>query len=449
MFKIYVHTSTLAWVSLALTTKIILTPTRVRVHSGLLVAHPCSKLWYFLRSLDRENKGWVSVSEDELKPLNASTKTIYRWLAEGKQRGFFWYSTWANGKLFVRLGGLYRVSKFLKIESWGVVAEIPLSMLLVSNGRRMVASAITTQDLQERSRYAANRQRSQLERKCFEFPTVDQLLNQNQTSQKMKGGGIRGLVHRGQRRIFVGRRFVPFGASQPTIAKKLMIGPVSCGLSRWTIRRHLDKLEVNKRQIMQAKPEYKEIYTRINQGATSWQCKSNSDISFNWQDTGVIRIYEPNGDSSARREGGHQINLERLNKYQKAIWLPRCNIYALDFQLTSMKYARYKWKKSLLAYQKLTFAKAMVENPRIGAPVPVENSISPLDPPQEETLPACSLGSAGSGQNKRSNFENPESTDSDSVSEDSGRESWLDAGAKLRALVAARKAERLERLRNL
>ena len=443
MFKIYVHTSTLAWVSLALTTKIILTPTRVRVHSGLLVAHPCSKLWYFLRSLDRENKGWVVIGEDDLKPLNASTKTIYRWLAEGKQRGFFWHSTWRNGKLFVRLGGLYRVSKFLKIESWGVVAEIPLSMLLVSNGRRMVASAITTQDLQERSRYAANRQRSQLERKCFEFPTVDQLLNQDQTSQQMtkiNRGGIRGLIFRGQRRIFVGRRFVPFGVSQPTVAKKLTIGPTSCGVSRWTLRRHLDKLEVTKRQIMQAKPEYKEIYTRINQGATSWECKSDSNIFFNWVDTGVICINEPNGDSSGRREGGHKINLDRLNKYQRTVWLPRCNIYDLTFELTSMKYARYKWKESLALL-------ATVEQPLVA--VPVENSISPLDPPQEETLPACFLGSAGSGQNKRSNFENPESTDSDSVSEDSGRESWLDAGAKLRALVAARKAERLERLRNL
>ena len=392
-----------------------------------------------MRSLDRENKGWVSVSEDELKPLNASIKTIYRWLAEGKQRGFFWYSTWAKGKLFVRLGGLYRVSKFLKIESWGVVAEIPLSMLLVSNGRRMVASAITTQDLQERSRYAANIKRSQLERKCFEFPTVDQLLNQDQTSPKMTRGGIRGLVHRGQRRIFVGRRFVPFGASQPTIAKKLMIGPVSCGLSRWTVSRHLDKLEVKKRQIMQAKPEYKEIYTRINQGATSWQCKSDSDISFNWQDTGVIRINEPNGDSSSRREGGHKIELSRLNKYQKAIWLPRCNIYDLDFQLTSMKYARYRWKRSLLAMT------AAEQSPAVA----VENLISPLDPPQEEMPAACSLGSAAGNQNKGSNFENSEKADCEEVSEDSGRQSWLDAGARLRALIEAKKQERLNRLRNL
>ncbi|HYX19054.1 MAG TPA: hypothetical protein VE944_32830 [Nostoc sp.] len=390
------------------------------------------------------NVGWVEIEQEQLKPLRASTATIYRWLAEGKQRGFFWHSTWRNGKLFVKLGGLYRVSKFLKIKSWGVVAQIPLSMLLVSNGRRMVASAITAQDLQERSRYAANKQRSQLERKCFDFPTVDHLMNQDQTSLQMNRGGIRGLIHRGQKRIFVGRRFVPFGTSQPTIAKNLTAGPVSCGLSRWTVRRHLDKLEVDKRQIMQAKPEYKEIYTRINQGATSWQCKSQSDISFSWQDTGVIRIYEPNGDSSARREGGHPINLDRLNKYQKVIWLPRCNIYDLDFQLTSMKYARYKWKQSLLAYERSL--STVTEQPGI---VPVENFVSPLDPPQEDKLPACSLRSAGSGQNKGSNFENPEKTDCEPVLEDSAKECWLDAGAKLRALVAARKAQKLERLRNL
>ena len=445
------HSSILGFYVITISAKILLTPSRVRVHSALLVMHPCSKLWYFLRAMDVTNQGWVDVEQEQLKPLRASTATIYRWLAEGKQRGFFWHSAWRDNKLFVKLGGLFRVSKFLKIPSWGVTAEIPLAMLLAPNGRRAVATAITTQDLQERSRYAAKRQMSRLEQRCFELPTADQLLNHDQTSPKMNRGGIRGLIHRGQQRIFVGRGFIPFGVSQPKVGESLTSEVVSCGVSRWSVSRHLERLEVNKRQIMQAKPEYKELQLRIDQGATSWTCKSQSDISFRYVDTGVIQINEPNGNTSARRKGGHNVNLDRLLPYQKAIWLPRCNIYDLNFNLTSMKYARYKWKKSLLAHQKSDFAKAMIENPRVwGTPSkPVENSISPLDPPQEEMPGACSSGSAPGGQNKSSNFENPEKTDCEPVSEDAGRESWLDAGAKLRALVAARKAEKLNRLRSL
>lgn len=427
--------SNIAWIVLQWTTKILLTPTQVRVHSSLLVAHPCSKLWYFLRALDRNNRGWIEVKQKELKPLQASTTTIYRWLQQGQERGFFKNYTWADGKLSVALGGLYKVCRFLKIESWGVVAEIPLSMLLVSNGRRMVASAITTQDLQERSRYAARQGMSRLERKCFDLPTANQLL---QTSPKMTRGGRRGVVHIGRRRIFVGRRFIPFGTSQPNIAQTLTINPTSCGVSRWSVSRHLDKLEVNKRQIMQAKPEYREIRDRIRQGAASWTCKSDRDISFKYVDTGVIQLNEPNGDSSARRQGGHRLEVDKLHPYQNTVWVHRCNIYDLNFELTSMKYARYKFKKlAAIVVSDLEQTSA------------VENSVSPLDPPQEITLGACSEGSAPSGQIKSSNFENCEKADSQVIVEDSGRQTWLDAGAKLKALVEARKRARLERLSNL
>lgn len=424
--------------------EILLSPSKVRVHSRLLASHPCSKLWYFLRALDRNNSGWVTVTDEQLTPLNASSGSIYRWLQQGERRGFFWNYFWAKGKLFARLGGLARVCKFLKIESWGVTAEIPLAMLLAQNGRRAVATAITTQDLQKRSHFAADRQRSRLERKCFKLPEVDELLNQDQTSLKMTVGGIRGLIYRGQQRIFVGRRFVPFGVSQPTIGSSLSEN-ASCGFSRWTVSRHLDKLEVKKRQIVQAKPEYKEIYTRLNQGATSWQCKSDADIEFRYADTGVIQLYEPNGDSSARREDGHKINIDRLHKpYQQTIWLPRCNIYGLNFELTSMRFARHKWKRALAAAATNAAAVGIEER---SLPL-VENSISPLDPPQEVTPAACSLRSAAGGQIKGSNFENSSNTDSEVVVEDLAKQAWYDAGAKLKALVEAKRQERLKRLRS-
>jgi hypothetical protein len=389
----------------------------VRVHQSLLMRHPCSKLWYFCRGLDRQGEGKIVLAPQQLERLKESKSTIYRWLREGRELGLFTCYWWQGNTLKVILGGLFKACIASGVNSWGAAAVVPLEQLLEANGRRKIAVALATQDLQERSRYAAKSQLNRLERRCFDVPTVDQLLNPP-TSQKLDGGGTRGVVHLGNSRLFVGRSFIPFGVSQSRVCEALNSQPTSCGVSRWTLRRQLDKLDVTKRQITQAKPEYKEVSNVIALGGASWMCKSDADVSFRYVDTGVILLNEPNGKSSARREGGHRLQTDRLGRYFGAAWLYRCNLYNLSYTLTSMKATRRNWKRSQAAATQL---------------VPVENSVSaltPLDPPQEVMPAACSLGSAAGDHIKGSKNDNPQ-TESVSANSEEIPDCWHEMKAKL------------------
>lgn len=407
----------------------------VRVHQSLLLRHPCSKLWYFCRALDRQGEGKIVLAPQQLERLKESKSTIYRWLREGRELGLFTCYWWQGNTLKVILGGLFKSCIKSLVTSWGTAAVVPLEQLLEGNGRRKIAIAIATQDLQERSRYAAKSQLNSLERRCFDVPTVEQLLNPP-TSQKLDGGGTRGVVHLGNSRLFVGRSFIPFGVSQSRVCEALNSQPTSCGVSRWTLRRQLEKLDVTKRQITQAKREYKELSNVIELGASSWMCKSDADVSFRYVDTGVILLNEPNGKSSSRREGGHRLQLDRLCRYFGAAWLYRCNLYNLSYCLTSMKATRRNWKRSQAAATQL---------------LPVENSVSaltPLDPPQEEMPAACSLRSAAGDHIKGSKNDNPQT---ESISADSGEipDCWHEVKAKLLRQQQERKEAKLKSLESL
>jgi hypothetical protein len=407
----------------------------VRVHQSLLALHPCSKLWYFCRGLDRQGEGKIVLAPQQLERLKESKSTIYRWLREGRELGLFTCYWWQGNTLKVILGGLFKACIKSFVKSWGAVAVVPLEQLLEGNGRRTIAIAIATQDLQERSRYAAKSQLNSLERRCFDVPTVDQLLNPP-TSQKLDGGGTRGVVHLGNSQLFVGRSFIPYGVSQQHVCEVLNSQPTSCGVSRWTLRRQLDKLDVTKRQITQAKPEYKELSNVIELGAASWTCKSDADVSFRYVDTGVILLNEPNGKSSSRREGGHRLHTDRLSRYFGAAWLYRCNLYNLQYCLTSMKATRRNWKRSQAAATQLA---------------PVENSVSaltPLDPPKEVMLAACSEGSAASDHIKWCKNDNPQTED---VSANSGEipSSWHEMKAKLLQQQQERKQAKQKSLESL
>ena len=164
-------------------------------------------------------------------------------------------------------------------------------------------------------------------------------------------------------------------------------------MSRWTLRRHLDELGIVKRQITQAKPEYKEIHDALRHGALSWQSKG--DISVRSVGEQLI-LEERNGRSSAQRPGGHPIEMERFSRYFNATWLYRCNIYALDYKLSSMKYARHLYKKEL---KKQALLK------------PVENSqvqVSPQTPKERQMPGAEEVATAPGGENKGCKNENPQ-----------------------------------------
>nr|pir hypothetical protein (replication origin region) - Fremyella diplosiphon pFdA plasmid [Plasmid pFdA] len=368
---------------------------QTRLHASILLLTPASKLWYLCRALDLSGRGYVVLSPQNLELLQEKKSTIYRWLKDGKDLGLFRCYSWAGNTLKISLGSLWRACKKARIKNWGTVANnIPLEEILKNNGRRTVATAMTIQDWQERSRYAAKNQLNPLERKCFEIPATADVLTP-QTSPKLTSGGTTGVLHVGEKRIFVGRSFIPFGVSQKRISNELNSQPASCGVSVRTVQRHVERLEVKHRQLMQARREYREIAHRIKQGATSWQCKSDADISFTWgNQPDEIVLHERNGKSSARREGGHTIKLDQLCNYSNTHWRYRCNLYLLSYELTSMRTTRYQWKKRGL-------------NVKIA---PVENCPSEISPQTPEMLESPKLHAEGrglGGQNKSVKNENP------------------------------------------
>ncbi len=392
---------------------------QVRVHRTLLLLHPCVKLWYFCRAIDASGEGKVLLPQNQWQILRESKSTIYRWLREGKELGIFRRYWWAGNTLKIILGGLFKICKDSNIKSWGTAARVSLAELLEKNGRRKVASAITTQDLQQRSHYAATRQLNKLDRKTLRPPTVNQLLDDSQTSPKFTRGRIRGVIGTGDSRIFVNQRFVPFGVSQQTVCDTLNSEPTSCSVSPRTLRRHLDQLGVVKRQLVQTKPEYREIRANFSDYlCTSHTCQFNKDISYTVR--GEIRLYEPNGCSSSQREGGHVISETKLQRkrYFGAFWMHRTNLYLLSEHLTSMKYSRYCWKK----IRALTKVKAESS----AEPQMAESLISSVQPP-------ALLGRGAASENKVDKNDNSPNADTEVVS-DNIPSCWHEVGEKLRQM---------------
>lgn len=374
----------------------------VRVHRTLLLLHPASTLWYLCRGLDIKNQGWMVLSEQQWRLLGKGRSTICRWLFEGKKLGFFWCYSWQGNTLKIRLGGLRRVCRVSNIMSWGAVGVVPIPELLAGNSRA-IACAITTQDLQQKSHYAARRQLNKQDRQTFDVPTVEQLLDDSQTSQQFTRGEICGVIGTGDSRMFVNQRFIPFGVSQQKVCDTLNSEPTSCGVSPRTLRRHLDSLGVVKRQLVQTKPEYREIRTNFkNPLATSFTCHSDKNI--HCQIRSDVRLYEPNGITSSRREEGHVVIGDKLQRkpYFGVFWMHRCNLYRLDLDLTSMKYCRYLWKKERLK----TTAAAAETSPEMA-----ETLIIPAQPP-------ALLGRGAADENKADKNEIPSNADSDVVSDD-------------------------------
>jgi len=429
-----------------LTTTIIaqelIKPLEIRVHRAILLLHPCAKLWYLCRGVDIKGRGFVKLQSCDWQELGAKV-TIYRWLREGRGLGFFRFHRWhKNGSLDICLGGLLNICEKANITNWGATAdEILLSELLDGNNRRRIASAIATQDLQARSYFAAKQQLSPLEKKHFKIPNANELLSPNLIENGL--GGTRGLIHIGDERIFVGKSFIPFGVSQALVCEVLESQPHSCGVSDRTLRRHLDQLGINKRQLIQAKPEYAEIEQRLNQGCIDWECKGGNIRISRTERGGIIRLDEPNGRSGSRREGGRLINVRQFSRrYFGAIWLYKCNLYGLSYTLTSMKMKRWEWKQAQ--------AKAATAPPISQEPLTVGLSAvcPPLDPPAIESMPPAGFEAAGGDQNKADKNDNAQNAEPEPLSDISAEKpaAWEEMKAKLLGRQKQKRQAKLESL---
>lgn len=309
----------------------------VLIHSALVHSYqPWLKLWYLCRGLDFKGKGHVCIELSHVcNYLGVAKSTVYEWLRTGKEFcGFRSYSI-RKKYLFIYLGSLHRVCFRLGIRDLGTVAEI--GIYLISQNFKHHATAATTQQMQDQSRYTAWRSLNKKERTFYKLPTANQILDEGKKSSDKPGRGeIPCLIWVGKRRAFVSKGFVPFGISQQAIADRL-------GISARSVRRHLTALAVERRQLCQTKFEYTLIQygTGLNNDGEI-NCNTRYRLlSEDWMfPDDRIKLYEPNGVTSARREGGHVLERRRFFNYRGKTWLYRCNLYRLDYHLKSQKRRR-------------------------------------------------------------------------------------------------------------
>lgn len=312
--------------------RIILQPFVVRVHVGI-ARYPWARLWYLARGFDPSGRGIVDLPADIICQLLAVSKpTLYEWLRDGKNAGAFRDYKFKGNCLHIWLGGLPKVCATLGLESWGATATVSL---LDVKQLRALATGIATAELQKKSHYAARRSLKHRERSFFTPPTADAILAEGErSSQKPAKGQVPFLLWVGASKVFVSKGFVPFGASQAAIA-------VEVGICDRTVRRHQRQLDLERRQLVQAKHAYKLVSVGIEWDSD--ECFAEPDIWY--QGTGdAIRLFEPNGISSSSRPGGHPISRQRFFNYRGKTWIYRCNLYSINFSFNSMKAARHQYK---------------------------------------------------------------------------------------------------------
>lgn len=330
--------------------EIILQPFIVRLHSGI-GRQPWARLWYLLRGFDG-GVGWVKEIPLVVvcQILDVSQATIYRWLQAGEAVGAFRPSKHRikKGLLTVYLGGLTKVAWNLNLKDWGVVGECPLWE--VNANIRALTTGIVTQRLQQRSRYAANRQLKPEYRKSYGAPHPNELLgNLGQSSPEMGAGEIPFILHVGPSRVFASKNFVHFGTSQRAVSCKL-------GIHTRTVRRHQQALGITKRQLCQAKYEYVQLQHALdNESPECWAWSSDGvrrGIGYQSLGEGATAFADGIPQGAKKKEPNkYQIPASELDhrffKMGGKMWMNRCNIYREVFTLKTMTQARRKWRLKL------------------------------------------------------------------------------------------------------
>lgn len=130
-----------------------------RTHS-LISRIPSGKLWSFCRNVKTPKCGIVTLLIPEiLLFFNISRSTLYRWLKQGRELGYFrYYKKTGKFTLYIVLGGKKAVTENLGLTDWGAVVEKPLKTVLnkKENQLRQQTTLHHAQWLEMKSKYAAN-----------------------------------------------------------------------------------------------------------------------------------------------------------------------------------------------------------------------------------------------------------------------------------------------------
>jgi hypothetical protein len=324
----------------------------VRVHSEI-GRFPWAKLWYLLRGLDFFGKGWadlpLAICTNLLKVNQA---TIYRWLKDGRRYGAFRTYQVRNGHLKIYLGSLFKVSWHLNIKNWGDVGVCYLWE--IKTKLRALVTGISTQALQQRSRYAANHNLNPEYRKFFGAPHPSKLVGEGRkSSHKAAVGEVPPFVlHVSERKVFASKGFIHFGASQPTISREV-------GVCDRTIRRHQQRLGLIMRQICQCKVEYGRLKTAWDMDFSEYRADNGKETThIGYKRCGDTVIFSDGIQPNPKKPVPNQYHIsatsfrQRFFRMRDQWFLARCNIYAEWVDLTTMAAQRrkYRW---LLASGKL------------------------------------------------------------------------------------------------
>lgn len=203
---------------------------------------------------------------------------------------------------------------------------------------------MATQALQGKSFYAAKINIKQRDRATYAPPTAEEILAAANGPYQTTGcGDLPFVLHVGPKRAFVSKCFVPYGASQVSIGKSLGIVPK-------TVQRHQEALELNRRQIMQAKGEYRLVKMGIVNDADLYHVNDHmyfvrNGNSYDLCEKPVVgKKWQPPRD----------VSLDSFAEYYDKCWAYRCNVYEERFTLRSMKQAKKQFNKSLPTKQSLT-----------------------------------------------------------------------------------------------
>lgn len=200
---------------------------------------------------------------------------------------------------------------------------------------RAITTGIATEALQKKSHFAAKINLKHRERQFYRPSTAEQILEAAKGPYHKTGcGELPFLLHIGPSKVFVSKSFVPFGTCQRSIGKKL-------GVSDRTVRRHLEALGLEKRQIVQAKSDYRLMTDAMKNDASFYQ-PSDDVWLVNCGNTFSLNERLP---GTKKWRPSYEVNAERFFEYYGKHWIYRCNLYEEPFKLCSMKAARQHFQK--------------------------------------------------------------------------------------------------------
>lgn len=300
----------------------------VRVHTNLM-RESWARLWYYCRALDSQGRGAVCVLWNEARGLlRCSSPTLWEHLRKGKEVGAFRDYKKRGQYLFVWLGSRNKVCQNLDLKDWGATAELTLDDIRLEC--KAIATAIVAQQVQHQSVHAAKRclQPSERERiRVVEPWAMMREIEQQSAFRETEARAYRipYLLHISETRFFVSKGFIPIGGSQTTIAERLNI-------SERSVRRHLTRLGITRRQIVQAKGRYKPILKGLEHEQS--ECLGEKV---------TIPLLDHCGHGSHCHV--YQVNVGRIFRYGEKVWINRCNLYDLDYPMKSERKSRVLFKR--------------------------------------------------------------------------------------------------------